>query len=374
MKLTLFITALAIVLSSLSGKENPVLPQGFKAQKTGAITFIENKGQVHDQNYKPRPDVLYSTMAGNMAVHIKNSGVSYQLYRIDKYKEVEDPKTKEKRKEIDEQTIYRVDLNWLNANKNFTQSVDEAIPGYDNYYLESCPSGALNVKSYKGITLNNLYNGINLHYYEKNGQLKHDYIVAPKTDYKQIQIEVKGAEVSVNKDGSLILTTRLGKVNESAPVVYQQNKKLKSKWVVNRNVLAFEIENYDPNYELIIDPVTRVWGTYYGGAGDEYGCSIDNDASGNVYLTGGSSSNLGTIIATSGSHQTACSGAYDCFLAKFNSNGVRQWATYYGGTGIDNGSSCSTDNSGNIYMIGYTGSGTSTVMASVGSHWIFHTN
>lgn len=367
MKLTLLITALTIVLSNLSGKENPVLPQGFVKNK-GAIKFIENKGQVHDQNYKPRPDVLYSTMAGNMIVHIKNNGVSYQLYRIDKFKEVEDPKTKEKRKEIDEQTIYRVDLNWLNANKNFTQSVDEAIPGYDNYYLESCPSGALNVKSYKGITLNNLYNGINLHYYEKNGQLKHDYIVAPKTDYKQIQIEVKGAEVSVNKDGSLILTTRLGKVNESAPVVYQQNKKLKSKWVVNRNVLAFEIENYDPNYELIIDPVTRVWGTYYGGAGDEYGCSIDNDASGNVYLTGGSSSNLGTIIATSGSHQTACSGAYDCFLAKFNSNGVRQWATYYGGTGIDNGSSCSTDNSGNIYMIGYTGSGTSTVMASVGSH------
>jgi len=74
------------------------------------ISFTENKGQVYDQNYKPRPDVLYGTMTGNMAVHIKNNGVSYQLYRVDKWKEVEDTRTKEKHKEIDEQTIYRIDL------------------------------------------------------------------------------------------------------------------------------------------------------------------------------------------------------------------------------------------------------------------------
>lgn len=124
------------------------------------ISFTENKGQVYDQNYKPRPDVLYGAMAGNMAVHIKSNGVSYQLYRVDKYKEIEDPKTSQKRKEIDEQTIYRIDLDWLGADKNVTQTTDEELPGYNNYYLESCPNGALNVKSYTGVTLKNLYDGI----------------------------------------------------------------------------------------------------------------------------------------------------------------------------------------------------------------------
>ena len=42
-------------------------------------------------------------------------------------------------------------------------------------------------------------------------------------------------------------------------------------------------------------------------------------------------------IATTGAHQTTYGGDYDAFLVKFNSSGVRQWGTYYGGTGDDNG-------------------------------------
>ena len=95
-----------------------------------------------------------------------------------------------KHKEIDQQTIYRIDLNWVNANKNLIPTTDQTLEGCNNYYLESCPSGALNVKSYTGVTLHNLYKGINLHYYEKQGQLKHDYIIAPNTDYKQIKLKV----------------------------------------------------------------------------------------------------------------------------------------------------------------------------------------
>ena len=204
--------------------------------KAQSICFTENKGQVYDQNYKARPDVLFGVMAGNMAVHIKNTGVSYQLYRVDKWKEATEApfslgegrgvEAKFPHKEIEQQTIYRIDLTWVNANPNFTKTTDEALPGYNNYYLESCPNGALNVKSYKGITLHNLYKGINLHYYEKQGQLKHDYIVAPHANYKQIQLKIEGAQVSINKDGSLLLNTPLGKVQEGAPVVYQNGKQL----------------------------------------------------------------------------------------------------------------------------------------------------
>ena len=40
----------------------------------------------------------------------------------------------------------------------------------------------------------------------------------------------------------------------------------------------------------------------------------------------------------------------DAFLVKFNDNGVRQWSTYYGGGADDEGRSCAVDNSGNIYL------------------------
>ncbi|MCU0360679.1 MAG: SBBP repeat-containing protein [Bacteroidia bacterium] len=356
-----------INLSSYGG--NPLLPETLQNKEKPKICFTENKGQVHDQFYKPRPDVLYGAMASNMAVHIKNNGVSYQLYRVDKYKEVEDQKTKEKRQEIDQQTIYRVDLSWLNANKNFTKSEDEALPGYNNYYLESCPNGALNVKSYKGVSLLNIYPGINLHYYEKNGELKHDYIVAPHADYKQIQVKVEGAEIFVKQDGSLFLTTPLGKIQEGAPIVYQNNKKLNAKWRIKNNILGFEIENYNPNYELIIDPVTRLWGTYYGGIGQDYGYGTSVDVAGNVYLAGYAESNSGIVIATTGAHQTTHGGSvYDAFIVKFNGNGIRQWGTYYGGSGVDYGGSCCADNLGNIYLSGTTASNLGSAISTFGSH------
>lgn len=334
------------------------------------VVFTENKGQVYDQNYTPRPDVLFGSVTGNMAVHIKKTGVSYQLYKF----ETKPSSKKETRKpsefalppiylEKEElmQTIYRIDLNWINVNKNFTVLTDEALQGYNNYYLASCPNGALNVKSYKGITLKNLYQGIDLHYYEKNGELKHDYMVAPYTDYKKIQLKVEGAEISFDKDGSLLLTTELGTVKEDAPVVFQNGKTLKSRWLLTKDILSFEIENYNPSYELIIDPITRLWGTYYGGPfilnGSESGQSSSNDAFGNVYFSGRTVTS-GTIIATSGTHQTNLAGSDDAFLAKFNENGLRLWGTFYGGTDTETGISCAAEAKGNIYLTGLTRSTT----------------
>ena len=126
--------------------------------QSSKISFIENKGQIHDQNYNPRPDVLFGAMAGNMAFHLKTNGVSYQLTKIDGYKAVEDSKTNQTRKVMDQQTNYRIDLSWINANANFVTSTDKSLDGYDNYYTAGCPEGGvLNVKSYTGVSIQ-IYN------------------------------------------------------------------------------------------------------------------------------------------------------------------------------------------------------------------------
>jgi hypothetical protein len=334
------------------------------------ISFQENKGQIHDQNYKPRPDVLFSGNAGGMAFHLRNNGISYQLYRVDKYKEVKDIKTREKRKEIELQTIYRTDIKWLNANPLPNIKTDQTLPGVTNYYLEQCPNGVMNVKSYKGITFQNIYSNIDLHYYEKKGNLKCDYIVAPHADYKQIQLKVDGAKLTLQKDGGLLMETPIGKIREQAPLVYQEGKQLKARYNITNNIISFEIDNYNSNYELIIDPITRVWGTYYGGAGGigDFVQSCTTEASGNVYITGYTDANTGTVIATVGSHQSISGGNQDAYLVKFNSSGVRLWGTYYGGIGDDRGYSCANDIFGNIYMAGFTGTSTGTVIATAASH------
>lgn len=104
---------------------------------------------------------------------------------------------------------------------------------------------------------------------------------------------------------------------------------------------------------------TRLWATYYGGSGDEMllfngDLDVATDASGNVFLTGLTSSMSG--IASNGFQNNHGGGGEDAFLVKFDATGIRLWATYYGGNDSDKGYSAATDSSGNIYLAGRTDS------------------
>lgn len=98
----------------------------------------------------------------------------------------------------------------------------------------------------------------------------------------------------------------------------------------------------------------RIWATYYGGPSTEVAQEIAVDNSGNVLLSGVTQSSSG--IASGGYQNTYGGGIQDAFLVKFNSNGTRLWATYFGGTQNDAGYSVAFDISGNIYFAGGTSS------------------
>ncbi|MBI4929152.1 MAG: T9SS type A sorting domain-containing protein [Bacteroidetes bacterium] len=99
---------------------------------------------------------------------------------------------------------------------------------------------------------------------------------------------------------------------------------------------------------------TRQWGTYYGGTRTDNGYSIAYDASGNIYLAGYTSDSTSAIFTSGGFQNAYGGGANDAMLIKFDSSGNRLWATYYGGTGDDQGYAVTTDASDNVYITGYT--------------------
>ncbi len=367
----LFIALLMIYsLSTLSNTgKNLNYPGGFASKTTAGVSFTENKGQVHDQNYNARPDVLFSGTDGSLVFYLKNNGISYQLSKVDSWKEVEDEYTKEKRKELDKGTIYRLDVNWLNSNVRAKVIKGNSTGGFNNYYLKSCPEGALEVRSFEDITYAKIYEGIDLKWYYKEGHLKYDYKVAAGADYKKIQLQLSGAtDIKLNWKGELVISTPLGHIIEQAPLVIQNNKELRAKWKINNRIISFDIENVDPYQAFTIDPLVRSWGTYYGGNGNEVDPFCTTDASGNVYIAGRTTTSLWTVFATVGAHQTTYVAGQDAFLVKFNSAGVRQWGTYYGDTGNDHAVSCSTDAINNVYIAGFTTSATGTVIATAGSH------
>jgi hypothetical protein len=324
------------------------------------LYFRENKGQVSDQFFNPRTDILFSGEAGNIAIYLRNNGVSYQLHRMDKWEEAKRSFGPGKSMGISRvpatTTLFRLDVNWVGASSQPQIVKGENLPGYDNYYLASCPDGAVNVRSFAYIIYKNIYPGIDLKWYEKNGDLKYDYYLAPNADYKQIQMEYNGADkIFVDPFGELVIETPLGTIKEQAPVVIQNNKILEAKWIVQDTRISFDIKNSDPSLPLLIDPMVRLWGTYYGGSGDEWASYIHTNTAGDVFIAGGSNSS--SNIATTGVHQTTFAGPaqlLDGYLVKLNSAGVRQWSTYYGGTGDDYTMKSVTDPSGNVYVTGRT--------------------
>lgn len=370
-----FLSGMAFCLYPLSSHA-----QGKSTTLLGKINesegFTENKGQVHDQNLLPRPDILFGAKDGELNFHIRNSGLSYQLEKVLSYKDEEvsgarkNNKIATNNKLPDKIASYRIDVNWLGFNPKFKVTKGKAVTGHINYYMSHCPDGALDVKTYNNLTLNNLYNNIDLHYYIKDNHIKYDYIVKPGADYKQIQLEVKGAKISKNKNGGILFITPFGNIEDSAPLVFQDGKQLTAKWIIKENVLSFQVENANPEKELIIDPVLRLWGTYYGGTGYDYFYVGNTDATDNMYVCGYTASSTGTTIATSGSYQnTYGGGIYDAFLVKFSPAGVRMWGTYFGGSGTDYASGCPLDpTSSYIYLSGRTNTNNSALFTTPGAY------
>ena len=97
-----------------------------------------------------------------------------------------------------------------------------------------------------------------------------------------------------------------------------------------------------------------VYSTYLGGSGSDGGSGIAVDASGNVYVTGNTSS---TNFPKVNALQSTLAGNYNGFVTKFNATGSALiYSTYLGGSGGDQGNGIAVDASGNAYVTGITSS------------------
>ena len=98
-----------------------------------------------------------------------------------------------------------------------------------------------------------------------------------------------------------------------------------------------------------------LWATYYGGTGQEIINSIAIDNNNNVFAVGRVQS-LDFPLQNSGTYfQPLITGAYEeAFILKFDNSGNRLWATYYGGSSLDEATSIAIDDFNNIFIVGYT--------------------
>src|ERR1051326_5202405 len=98
--------------------------------------------------------------------------------------------------------------------------------------------------------------------------------------------------------------------------------------------------------------------TYYGGSSGDEGTGIACDASGQFFVTGQTSSANFPLFKPGGGayFQNVLSGPRDLFVLRFSATGALTWGTFYGGSQYEDNGRLVTDNAGNIFVLGATGS------------------
>ena len=87
-----------------------------------------------------------------------------------------------------------------------------------------------------------------------------------------------------------------------------------------------------------------LWARQFGSSGDDDAMGLAVDASGNALVTGGTSGDLGG---------TGNAGAFDVFLAKYDSSGAQTWLTQFGTAKDEEANAVAVDAAGNSFVTGY---------------------
>jgi hypothetical protein len=372
----LFITGLFFMCNILIAEEQAGFKkaatdrerEAFKLMQERPVQFLENKGQMMDQNGAPVPHVLFKASTPKMNMYITQKGITYVFL---KFISGEEEKEKEKEEHLFEKEDENVSVNYCRVDMDlkgaviktenvFTEGKSELV---SNYYTGNGAQMISDVHEYKKIIIKAIYPGIDWVLYGTTREgYKYDFIVHAGADPKQIKFVYQWAKVK-NKNNNLQISTPLGILTDHQPVSYTESthEPVASSFKLSRNnEVSFAISQYDSTQDLIIDP-QLVWGTYYAmNDVNVYGMNgfiaVTLDASDNLFMCGESYYvNIPLVNPGSGAYfQGTISGArWGCYLAKFTSAGALVWSTYYDKGPQDvHPSDIMNDAAGNIFVVG----------------------
>lgn len=341
-----------------TAKENTVNINGHSP-----FVFIENKGQVTDQDGQLRLDIDMKLDAGAVTIFLGDGQLHYQWVKTNSpgRQESEPVTTIFEATENQTTSIYRMDVTLLGANKNATLITEDKTDYYENYYLPCLPDG-ITVNTYRKIIYKDIYPNIDwVLYTNSKDVLKYDFIIHPGGNAKDIKIQYDGTTELALNNGVLIASTPYGSITESAPYTYilETKEEVIAQYQLKGNILRFDVATAEGT--IVIDPQLE-WATYYGGSHNEEDMNVACDANNQIYLSGDTKSV--NNIATTGAFQTSKNNWRNSgYLVKFNSSGQRQWATYYGGHTNNNNAyfhSIACDLNNDVYIGGQTYVGLAT--------------
>lgn len=267
-------------------------------------------------------------------------------------------------------------MQFAGTNGNAEVAAKQPLPGHTNYMIGNDSSRWVrNVPQFARVQYRNLYPGVDLDFYGKQGRMEYDFEVNPGADPTSIKLQFSSAKnLRIAANGDLVIALADREIRFQAPHLYQaspvSNHDVSGRFVLlAQDQAGFEVGNYDRSHALIIDPVLT-FSTYFGGSGAESCSAITGatfvphcpavavDSVNRVYLAGATTSATGFPTPTSPVTTIPPGGGNsDVFVARITNNGTAlalDFLTFIGGSGTDYPVGVAVDSGFNVYLAGNT--------------------
>lgn len=328
------------------------LPFSLRAQ---TIEFVRNDGQ-WDGPFR------YKAVTGRGDAYLGSNAFTYVLG--DRSNDVLRDEAKHGRRKTTTLRYHAYEVSFEGAAPSPVIQAGKEQSWYYNYFLGSDsrrwhsgihPALALDYKE--------LYPGVDMHVASQNGHLKYEFIIAPGVDPAIVRLKYDGVDGLSVKGRNLVIGTSVGEVQELRPVAYQYGaegrQEVRCNYRVSGNVVTYHLpDGYDASLPLIIDPIV-VFATFTGATSDNWGFTATYDKAGNFY-GGGTVASTGFPVSTGAFQNTYQGGTTggipgDMAVIKYNSAGSSMlWASYLGGSAMDQPHSMVVDTGNALVVAGRT--------------------
>lgn len=309
--------------------------------------FVENKGQLPEQ-------VQYSLRLANADVFFEKRGLVFNFFNPELIHRHMD-ETEHVESEFAGHA-YRIRFEGCDESVSVS-GIGEKYADRINFIRKGIR--ASNAASFTELMYEDVYPGIDLHYYGVDGDFKYDVIAGAGADLSQVRMKYEGLSSIALKNGRLIVENEFNTVTEFIPLAYQMQDgeqiEVNCEYVLNNQTVSFRFPNgYDQTKELIIDP-TLIFSSYTGSTSNNFGFTATYDLNGALY--GGGIAFGGGYPTVLGAYSESFSGLVDMAISKFSPDGTSlEYSTFIGGASSEAPHSMIVNGQGQLVILGSTSS------------------
>jgi hypothetical protein len=287
------------------------------------LRFEQNQGQFGK-------DVRYTARSGGYDLFLTDSGASFQM------------------------GTRRVTLRLVHANATPRIEALDKLVTKTNYMVGHRDQWHTDIANYARVRYREVYPGVNVVYYGKQGQIEYDLELQPGVSPDAIRMEFQGADtLALNAEGDLTIYAGGVQTVQKKPVIYQDGRRIDGHYTLSvRNEAGLVLGAFNPKRPLVIDPILQ-YAAYWGTSLADQITAAKIFKGGLLYMVG--STNSYQNATTGNAVQSQVAGLTDAFLLILDTNTYTiNYLSYLGGSNNDVATTLDVDPTGVAILAGTT--------------------